>query len=154
MKTTADNFREIIQAALDEDGDPVEYLRDFLEDQDSHFQRSQIEGMVLRHIPNGVKVRHVEVQSLPESYFKERLDLIAKAPTSKVWVVAKDGMIGDWACYIGFPDEMSEYGITQDPSGWYRYQLTNWLGVLRNGDKVDEATARALFPEHVGAYRS
>jgi len=94
-----------------------------------------------------VQSRQVEVQALPESYYRERLMLIAKAPTSKVWVVAKDGMIGDWACYIGFPDEMSEYGITQDPSGWYRLNLTNPYGVESNGDKVDEATARALFPE-------
>jgi len=95
-----------------------------------------------------------EVQELPDGWFKERLMLIAKSPSSKVWVVAKDGNIGDWACYIGFPDELSDYGITQDPSGWYRHELTNQYGVLRHGDKVDEATARALFPEHLGAYRS
>ena len=103
---------------------------------------------------DGVTSKQVAVKDLPDGWFKERLMVIAKSQENKVWVVAKDGFIGDWACYIGFPDEMSEYGITQDPSGWYRHQLTNWLGVMRNGDKVDEATARALFPEHVGAYRS
>lgn len=103
----------------------------------------------------GTISKQVEVQELPESYFKERLMLIAKSPSSKVWVVAKDGVIHDWACYIGFPDEMSEYGITQDPTGWYRQQLTHWQGVLRNGDKVDEATARTLFPEKASqSYRS
>ena len=91
--------------------------------------------------------RHICIKDLPQGYFKERLMQIAKAPTSKVWVVAKDGMIGDWACYIGWPDEVSEYGSTQDPTGWYRQQLTHWQGVMRNGDKVDKATARALFPE-------
>jgi len=45
----------------------------------------------------GNSAKKIEVQDLPEGYFKERLLEIAKAPTSKVWVVAKDGMIGDIA---------------------------------------------------------
>ena len=101
----------------------------------------------------GNSAKKIEVQDLPEGYFKERLLEIAKAPTSKVWVVAKDGMIGDWACYIGWPDELSEYGEKQDETGWYRHELTHWQGVLRHGDKVDEAFARSIFTEHTGAYR-
>lgn len=99
--------------------------------------------------------KQVEVQDLPDGWFKERLMLIAKSPSSNVWVVAKDGTIGDWACYIGYPDEVSEYGASQDDTGWYRQALTHPHGVMDYGDKVDEATARALFPEKADQrYRS
>ena len=78
----------------------------------------------------------IPIELLPDCYAKECLAKIAEAPYEPVYVVANTGTYNDWSAYIGYPiGHRGEYRILTTPEG-----------VASNGDKLDQATAEALFP--------
>lgn len=101
-----------------------------------------------------IVAKNPKVVDLPDGYFKERLTEIAIDPeVADIWVVAKPGMIGDWAAYIRFPsidhtrpDQVLEYE-------YYLESVRDPDDVLHHGDKLSEGEARQLFPEFTGSYR-
>lgn len=69
---------------------------------------------------------------------KEALLRLATSTAVRVYVVARTGYANDWSAYIGYPLQTSqphEYDMLTFPEG-----------VASNGDKLDKATAEALFP--------
>jgi hypothetical protein len=98
--------------------------------------------------------KKIQIKDLPESYFREQLMLIAKTPEEEVWIVAKSGGRGDdWSAYIGWPKYLSAYGEEMDPTLYYRTMLASISGVESNDDKLDEVTAKLVFPDITYEYR-
>jgi len=100
--------------------------------------------MATTNITHNLKVR---VCDLPHGYFRERLtELVKDASEATVWVVARSGEIGDWAAYIGWPDEKHIY----NPSPTTEYYCRNHQHPARVadfGDKLSYREARDLFPD-------
>jgi len=93
--------------------------------------------------------RSMAVKELPDCYPKEQLLKLAATPETPVLIVAVVGYDNDWAAYIGWPIDLSEYGYAQDPSGYYQYTFNDYAGVAESGDKLDEDIARQIFDNEV-----
>lgn len=92
----------------------------------------------------------VIVDKLPKGYEKNLMSKMVKEPSlTKVFVVAVNGDIGDWACYIGWPsfEELKDKYRTQDAK-WYCENVNSVEDVAGFGDKLSEDSARELFPEY------
>lgn len=87
----------------------------------------------------------IPVNELPDGYFREQLMKLARTEKTQVGIVAKAGHNNDWACYIGWPQGLSEYGEAKDRTGYYRGTLMNEAGIASNGYKLDKETAEFLF---------
>lgn len=100
--------------------------------------------------------KQIKVKDLPEGYFKGQLtQLVIDPEIAVVWVVAKEGRANDWAAYIGWPT-LGQLKPQFQPSSNYQYycervHFSN--DVADRGDKLDEATAREIFPEITKRYR-
>lgn len=113
----------------------------------------QIGQMFDREHTDAVAVRHLTVADLPDGDLKAKLIPYLHSPSeAKVFIVAKPGMVRDWAAYHSPPNlgAISAQGI-------------EWLGgqelahvrcvlhyspyrTMTNGDKLTAADATALFP--------
>jgi len=99
-------------------------------------------------------IHHTEVKSctvaeLPECEAKEFFTKLVRDPNvAIVHIVAKEGAIGDWAAYIGWPG-LAQLKVEEQANPdyiWYCTQLHRPEDVLGAGDKLDADTARTLFP--------
>lgn len=99
-------------------------------------------------IPETMSARMLTVAELPDGYAKECFTEMVIDPTkATVWVVAKKGIVEDWACYIGFPTADM---LRPELRAGYAYQTERLAApgdVMERGDKVTEPEALALFPE-------
>ena len=96
------------------------------------------------------EVKEILIKDLPDSYEKEQLSSFCTDPqTSHVHVIAKEGFIGDWACYIGWPNlEHLKKELMADLNRvWYAENQHEPSGVLAHGDKISKEMACAIFPE-------
>ena len=101
-----------------------------------------------------IEIKHVTLEQLPPMCgHREFFEKVCVSTQAKVFVVAKEGAVKDWACYIGWPVietimESERYRIGAES---YCAQLDNPVGVLSNGDKLNEQEALMLFPnwEHL-----
>jgi hypothetical protein len=96
-----------------------------------------------------IQVKTLPISALPSGYYKTQLTQLARTPEANVIVVAKEGGVEDWACYIGWPkreDSKPEFA-NAEAYGYYFATLTHPEGVLSNGDKLSVREARFLFPE-------
>jgi len=94
--------------------------------------------------------REVIISQLPECFFKEVLSsMVVDADKSNVVVVARLGVIGDWAAYIGYPafDNLSEWHKNRENIQYYCNTLRTPSQVSAYGDKLDREVAEQLFPE-------
>ena len=91
----------------------------------------------------------VAVADLPDGYFKEKLsEYVKDANRAMVCVVAKEGNIGDWACYIGWPKYHELKDQFQTENNLYYCTKQHYVkGVKSYGDKVSQKEAEQLFPE-------
>jgi len=94
-----------------------------------------------------IQSKEICIRDLPECYAKESLLKICVIPENKVWVVAKAGAVGDWACYIGFPKLGDMAYPARFSCKWYAFNVQTPEQVLSNGDKLDQSAAEAIFPE-------
>lgn len=102
-----------------------------------------------------IQYREITISQLPDCYFKEVLSNMVIDPNkASVFVVAKAGMIGDWASYIGYPDieQMQDYHKNRTDIQYYCLTLRTPSQVVKLGDKLDREIAEQLFPEW--SYRS
>ncbi len=97
--------------------------------------------------PGDRTIIKIAVKDLPECYERERLIILAQSPDNDVFVVARCGQILDWSAYIGWPKTLSEEGMRNDPTGFYRTRHSSAEGTAAYGDKISPATALELFPE-------
>ena len=95
-------------------------------------------------------MKRIFINNLPDCYSKKQLIKLVKDPfITTVNVIAKQGSIDDWACYIGFPNDI-ELLKTEYHTPEYLYYCNNVYeadGVLSNGDKLPKDIALQLFPE-------
>lgn len=90
----------------------------------------------------------VKVCDLPEGYYKGRLSEMVVNSDVRVWVVAEEGSIGDWAAYIGWPQFNEIRPECRSPEVMY-YTTSHRLpeDVMALGDKLSREEAVALFPD-------
>ena len=94
----------------------------------------------------------VAVANLPPGYYRDCLLEIVENPIVRVPIVAKAGAIGDWAAYIGWPPSVTDIkpeirAVDLRSVDYCTSHLGHPEGALRNGDKLSEAEATALFPD-------
>jgi hypothetical protein len=89
-------------------------------------------------------VKHVKLKDLHDCYMKQQLIVLAPSEESEVILVAKEGQIGDWAAYSGWPIPCLR---SRGEAAYYSELFSTFEGVLSNGDKMDEDDARKIFPE-------
>jgi len=97
-----------------------------------------------------IQYREIPVSQLPDCHFKEILtNMVIDPDKASVIVVAKSGMIGDWASYIGWPslDQLREYHQHKTNVQYYCETLRTPSQVEAIGDKLDEEIAVQIFPE-------
>lgn len=94
------------------------------------------------------------VADLPDCYVKEQLTKFVIDPSvARIWVVAVEGSISDWAAYIGWPTIEHLADQNNHEHVYYAMSLHNPESVMNNGDKLPESVARKLFPHIRLAYR-
>jgi hypothetical protein len=76
-------------------------------------------------------------------------NMVIDCNKATVIVVAKTGYIGDWSCYIGWPEinQLSDYYKNRPTIQYYCETLRTPSQVESMGDKLDECIAREIFPE-------
>lgn len=87
----------------------------------------------------------IQIQDLPDCYHKERLLVLANTPSATVHVVGVSESEVDWEAYIGFP---ALFAMKEEERERHRYGCENirsFEQVRKEGDKLDEATARSIF---------
>lgn len=97
-----------------------------------------------------MKFLEIKISELPDCYQKEQLEKLTIEPKiATVFVVAKEGSAGDWACYIGFPDyDNLKPEFKQKPEYiYYCNYVREPDSVASNGDKLSKEIAIQLFPE-------
>lgn len=102
-----------------------------------------------------MQYKEIPISQLPECFFKERLsNMVIDPDKASVIVVARLGVIGDWASYIGYPsyDELSDWHKNRETIQYYCNTLRTPSQVSAYGDKLSKDIAEQLFPEW--AYRS
>jgi hypothetical protein len=93
------------------------------------------------------------IANLPQGYYKERLTELVRDPrVATVPVVAVEGLIGDWAAYIGWPHEaqLSEAAKQNAECLYYANHRSTLAATEKQGDKLSEREALALFPGCAG----
>lgn len=97
--------------------------------------------------------RSLTIADLPNCYFKERLTELANSDTARIFVVAVEGHIDDWAAYVGWPLP-HELADQTNPNHLYYALSTHYPDqVAETGDKLPEAVARQIFPYIQKVYR-
>ena len=94
--------------------------------------------------------REIAIADLPDCYFKEILSgMVIDTSKATVFVVARAGVIGDWASYIGWPDieQLQSYHKNRTDIQYYCLTLRTPSQVEACGDKLSKQTADELFPE-------
>lgn len=91
--------------------------------------------------------KEISINNLPNCYAKECLLKIVTDPEATVNVVAVTGYAKDWSAYIGFPHIDFIKDKSKNNYEYYCSQVRNPYGVASNGDKIEEKTARQLFPQ-------
>lgn len=94
--------------------------------------------------------REITVANLPDCYFKEILtSMVTDVNKATVNVVAKKGVIEDWAAYIGYPsyDFIKPELRGSIEINYYCSTLRTVTQVLAYGDKLDKQIAEIIFPE-------
>ena len=94
--------------------------------------------------------REIAIAELPDCYAKEVFSTYVTDPNkATVIVVAKAGMISDWAAYIGWPDKShikDGFQSSMDVE-YYTSTLRTPSQVQSYGDKLSKETADEIFPE-------
>ena len=97
-----------------------------------------------------IQYREIAISQLPDCYFKEVLsNYVTDTNKATVIVVAKLGVIHDWAAYIGWPDKIYIKDGFQNSMDieYYTSTLRTPLQVESYGDKLSEDVAMEIFPE-------
>lgn len=93
--------------------------------------------------------REIAIADLPDCYYKEVLSTyVNDTNKATVYVVAKAGVIDDWASYIGWPDKSyikDGFRNSMDIE-YYTSTLRTPSQVLSYGDKLSREVAEQLFP--------
>lgn len=93
--------------------------------------------------------KEVSIKNLPNCYAKECLsNMVTDQNLATVNVVAVVGYVKDWSAYIGFPDFSFINEENKEHCRYYCYQVRDIYSVASNGDKLDERSARIIFPEY------
>lgn len=102
-----------------------------------------------------IQTKLTPIHAFPDGDAKTLLSKLTLTLDMTVPVVAKEGTIGDWACYIGWPKrvESKPQYVNDCQNDWYFDRLTDAEGIVKYGDKLPENTARVLFPEPEWANR-
>lgn len=118
----------------------------------------QIDQMFDRENIDAVAVRHLTVGDLPAGDLKAKLIPYLNDPSeAKIFVVAKPGMVRDWAAYHSPPNfgAVSEQGIALLGGQQVAHVrcVLNYspYRAMTNGDKLTASDATALFPR-IAAY--
>jgi len=92
----------------------------------------------------------LSVSNLPSGYYKAQLSSRVSDPLeATVAVVAKEGMAGDWAAYIGWPklEELKPQFQGSAENQYYCSRIHTTDQVAELGDKLSEDEARQLFSQ-------
>lgn len=103
-----------------------------------------------------IEFKLITINDLPECYWKEHIvEIVTDPAVADVYVVMREGSANDWASYIGFPkleDCKFECRGRQNLL-YYCTSVREPSDVAESGDKLDEKTARLIFPDIKLTYR-
>jgi hypothetical protein len=97
-----------------------------------------------------IQYREIPISQLPDCEHKRTFEnMVVDCNKATIIVVAKIGYVGDWSCYIGWPEinQLSDYHKNRPTIQYYCETLRTSSQVESMGDKLDECIAREIFPE-------